>query len=59
MSEKAKDGVVLRDFPGLATQPDALDVNPGAAVIQTNLQSDADGQLRTRSGVKQVTFEED
>lgn len=59
MSQKAKDGVVIRDFPGLATRPDSLDVPPGGAVLQENLLSHAEGELTTRAGVKQVTFEEE
>lgn len=59
MSQKAKDGVVIRDFPGLATRPDSLDVPAGGAVFQENLQSHAEGELVTRPGVRQVTFEEE
>lgn len=59
MSQKAKDGVIMKDFPGLATRPDSLDVPPGGAVLQENLQSHAEGELTTRAGVRQVTFEEE
>lgn len=59
MSQKAKDGVVIRDFPGLATRPDSIDLPPGGAVLQENLQSHAEGELTTRPGVRQATFEEE
>lgn len=59
MAQKPKDSVVLRDFPGLASRPDALDLPPGAGVIQENLQSHREGELRSRPGAKQVTFEEE
>jgi hypothetical protein len=56
---KAKDSAVLRDFPGLASRPDALDLPPGGAILQENLQSHAEGELSTRPGTRQITFEEE
>lgn len=59
MPQKPKDSAEIRDFPGLATQPDSLDVPQGAAVVQTNLQSSAQGTLESRPGARPVTFEEE
>lgn len=59
MGGKPKSAVEIRDFPGMATRPDATDLPPGAAVAQENLASHREGELRTRAGARQVTFEEE
>lgn len=55
----AKKSVQIRDFPGLMTKPDPDDVDPGAAVEQTNAQSHHPGELRVRPGVERLNFEEE
>jgi hypothetical protein len=59
MGQPVRQAVVMADFPGLATRPDSLDIPPGASVIQENLSSAYEGQLRSRNGVDRVTFEEE
>jgi len=49
--------VVMRDFPGLSTKSDALDLTPGAARVQVNLMSTVPGELTVRQGLREVRFE--
>lgn len=55
----ARESVTITDFPGMSTRPDNLDIPPGAAVIQENMQSSYEGILRSRQGLTKITFEED
>ncbi len=55
----ARKSVQIRDFSGLVTKIDPDDVDPGAAVEQTNARSHHPGELRVRAGVRQLSFEED
>lgn len=59
MAQPARARVECRDFPGLATRPDASDLPPGAAVVQENLATTQEGALVTRPGCRAVTFEEE
>lgn len=59
MAKPAKEAVEINDFPGLATRIDPDDTRPGTAQDQVNLSSLVLGQLRSRPGVKVVTFEEE
>jgi len=51
--------VEIRDFPGMAIRIDPDDIEPGAAVIQINMQSTLPGKLTLRPGMVPVTFEEE
>lgn len=56
---KAVEGaVVMRDFPGLATNIDPHDLTPGSAQVQVNVTSNRPGELRTREGWRRVKFDE-
>lgn len=57
MSDKPKTSYDARDFSGLVLQADAHDVEPGTAVDQVNVQSDQEGALRVRMGVRLVSFD--
>jgi hypothetical protein len=59
MSKPARQLVRIAEFPGLASRPDSLDTPPGSAIIQENISSSYEGQLRSRPGIKQVAFEEE
>lgn len=59
MGQQAKQSVLIRQFPGLATKADSLDIPPGAAIVQQNMQSSNEGSLRSRPGVQPVIFEEE
>lgn len=59
MGQPARQAVEIRDFPGLATEPDALDIPPGAAIVQSNMQCVREGQLSSRPGLRPVSFEEE
>lgn len=50
--------VEAKDFPGLATRADPDDLADGAGRDQVNVSSHRPGELRTRPGYLQVTFEE-
>jgi len=54
-----RTAVEIMDFPGLATRIDHDDTKPGTAQDQVNLSSLVLGQLRSRPGIKALTFEED
>ena len=57
MGQKAEAQVVLKDFPGLVTKADPLDLPPGAAKDQRNAISTVPGELNVRPGVRQLQFE--
>lgn len=59
MADQPRARVECRDFPGLASRPDATDLSPGAAVAQENVACTREGELRSRPGARQVTFEEE
>lgn len=50
--------VQLATFPGLKTNIDALDIEPGAAQIQQNITSLKPGQLDVRKGFRDVNWED-
>lgn len=58
MSEKPAAVVLIREFPGIVSDPDELDIVRGSAQIQTNLKSDKPGRMETRPGFVEVEFEE-
>jgi len=59
MDTPSRQVVEIRDFPGLATRPDSLDTPPGSSIIQENMQSSYEGQLRSRQGMTPIQFEEE
>jgi hypothetical protein len=50
--------VEVDDFPGLFLNADPGDVPTGASLQQTNVQSRVPGELRARSGYREVHFED-
>lgn len=58
MGQAEKTRVTIRDFAGLVTNGDPLDVEPGAAKIQVNVNAERPGELRPRMGYARIKFEE-
>ena len=58
MSDQPQKSVSIRQFPGLVTQADPHDTNPGAASVQINIRSDRPGELNVRRGMRLVEFDE-
>ncbi len=59
MQKPAKPDVFIPDFLGMMTNVDQRDIATGAAEVQVNLQCVRIGELSTRSGLREVTFEDD
>jgi hypothetical protein len=57
MSMKPEAQIVLKDFGGLATKADRMDLPPGTGADQKNVMSTVPGQLNVRPGIRQVRFE--
>jgi hypothetical protein len=55
--EKPESQVVLKDFAGLTTKADKMDLPPGTAADQLNAMSTVPGQLNVRPGLRQVKFQ--
>lgn len=58
MAEPAREAVDMKDFPGTINNADRMDIPPGSAAEQINLCSFKIGEMVTRLGYKDVTFEE-
>jgi hypothetical protein len=56
-AEKPESEVVLKDFGGLVTRADRLDLPPGIGADQKNVMSTVIGQLNVRPGMRQVKFQ--
>ena len=56
-ADKVVARVAIRDWPGLVTTSDRKDIPPGAGQIQLNCQSERQGELRVRRGLKRVLFD--
>lgn len=54
-----RTSVELMDFPGLVTDVDPIDFEPGMAQDQVNAVSIVRGELQVRRGYRQVQFEND
>lgn len=50
--------VSIREFAGLFVAQDPHDLPPGGAVRQVNVQCLATGELRVRSGTRNVRFDQ-
>jgi len=59
MAKLAREGMIVTEFPGLLTGPDATDLPAGGAVLQDNVMSAHEGELRSRPGYRPVVFEEE
>ena len=57
MSDQPAASVEMRDWPGLVTQADRQDQQPGSGRIQVNLQSDKQGEMTVRRGLRPVLFD--
>jgi hypothetical protein len=58
MSDKPDTRTEARDFMGVFSFPDSLDLSPGTAREQVNVRSNRAGKLVTRDGYREVTFED-
>lgn len=58
MGQPEKTKVVIRDFAGLVTNGDPLDIEVGAAKRQVNAIAERPGELRPRMGYSRVKFED-
>jgi hypothetical protein len=58
MGMPAEETIALRDFEGLQSRPDPNDIPPGAATRQVNVTCIVPGQLTSRPGTREVSFEE-
>lgn len=56
-TKRPRGQVAIRDFPGLMTNVDPLDIPDGSAREQSNLVSSKPGELRVRPGATLVTFD--
>ena len=54
--ERPETGVVINDFPGLASNRGRLAGKPGDALTQTNLYSPGPGKLQVRKGRRTLAF---
>jgi hypothetical protein len=57
MSPQPKSFTDISDFVGLVTNAEGDSLPPSAADKQTNLMSNRIGELTSRPGIIQVTFE--
>ncbi|GEM_PF-5365200 len=57
MSAPEVNRVTFKDWPGLASNADPLDLQPGAAQEQDNCYSPRAGELRARQGLRPVVFD--
>lgn len=57
MAQPARPTVEINDFPGMLSNIDARDLPNGAAESQVNVTSVVAGELRSRLGMREVTFE--
>ena len=53
-----KSSIDMSDFPGMLRNQDPQDLPPGGAEVQLNLACIERGQMRSRGGMRQVTFED-
>lgn len=54
--ERPETGLVINDFPGLASNRGRLAGKPGDALVQTNLYSPGPGKLMVRKGRRTLAF---
>ena len=57
MSEKERVRKMIPDFKGLFSNVDPTDADNGEGISQTNLTSHVTGELRVRSGMQPITYE--
>lgn len=59
MPRPAKPAVIAYDFPGIQLAIDPRDFQDGAAEMQINLQSTQYGEMQSRAGIREVSFEDE
>ncbi len=59
MGEPARTEVKIERFIGLATNLDPVDMPPGGAQVQVNVQGLRTGLLETRRGIRPITFDDE
>lgn len=57
MPQPPKDGVEVRDFPGLITNIGGDALPDGAAEVQVNVTGVKAGELRSRPALVELTFD--
>jgi hypothetical protein len=55
--DRPKASVDIRDWLGLVTNMASEDIPAGAAEVQVNVTGVRAGELRTRGGLRQLTFD--
>ena len=56
-SDKPKTQITIQDFTGIELGSDALDLPPGKAQDQVNIQSDQRGAMQCRMGTRLVSWD--
>lgn len=59
MSDIPRTTNAIKDFRGMATNPDPTDLQPGVAEIQVNCNGYRRGQIEVRHGLRELEFEDD
>jgi hypothetical protein len=52
-----REALMIRDWPGLITNMSSEDLPEGGAEVQVNVTGVRAGELRTRGGLKELTFD--
>jgi hypothetical protein len=52
-----REALMIRDFQGVITNMSSEDLPEGAAEVQVNVTGVRAGELRTRGGLKEITFD--
>lgn len=47
----------IKSFQGLTSNQDPADLEPGQAAVQVNVWSARPGELQTRAGIREMTFD--
>ena len=59
MPQPPREALVIRDWPGLVTNMSSEDLPEGAAEVQVNVTGVRAGELRSRAGLFQLTFDDE
>lgn len=57
MTDEPKAKVEFREFPGMTSNVNPHRVEPGAMLEQVNIRAGRVGELKVRSGLREVTFD--
>ncbi len=59
MGERARESVVIAEFPGLVREASQFQLPPGASPVQVNATSEGIAKLDIRAGYRELDFEDD